>query len=766
MSDTCGEGAKRRLEAGHAAWSEGRPDIAHDLYAEAEALARASGEAWVLSHALTARGLCLYERCEEDKALELHEEARGLASADDGYFAALISRRIAACLMDLGRFEEADAALGPEPAEDAPPEIVLGWRHYRMQLAEQSADLEAVLQHAADIRDDWELHGHKPEIQVMANALVVATTARAVLGADAERASVRAEMASFDETGLSLNLRSNFALLRAEMAFDEGDTEGALAILQDAAATFVASYGNLPSDILSATMDMLRSAGRENEVFDRIDLLWEGGLSDGSARLVDAPSAAADLLGRLLDLSDLAERAPSVWQDVRSRAMELSEHPGTKMDMVWQLKEVLARRLEPPRSRLLLAKQACSAVARLRASDLIFPEARRRYAEARTKPFETALGILYGMGRLAEARSVQDLAQDLCRAPGLSTRLAPAEQGLLTSDECAVANLPMDRNKIDGLIEGTIWAALPAKPVSVEPTYAESTVLRYVRTDSGWIVDATGRSGARRCSIEASTGTLAKAVHAILSAGEAGHRDPEAASLLRRILLDPVSDLLCRGRPIAVSAAGCLSTLPFSLLRPEEELEWVYLRGGSATATRVPSSFGRAALLHDGQVDVRAEEAVLEDTFLLSKHAVNRDGLVDALAARADVLHVAGHFETRGWDSLMTGLRCADQGLLSIRAIKVALGQAAAPPVVCLGLCETAGIFSAGQSEVDLPSLFLHAGSAVVIATAWRISDTEAGCFARRFYTELAQSGDPAGAFSVSRPNESAFMLFVGRGSV
>jgi len=411
-----------------------------------------------------------------------------------------------------------------------------------------------------------------------------------------------------------------------------------------------------------------------------------------------------------------------------------------------------------------MAKRACAAVALRRASDLVFPEARRRYADARMRPFETALGLLYDMGRLAEARAVHDLSLDLRRAAGLPSRLAKGHPELLSGDERAVADLPIGPDKVKGLIDGTIWPARPAEPVAPRPMHARSPTLRYVQTERGWILDATGPSGGRRHTVDASVGTLSRAVHAVLSAGEAGGHDPEAASVLRRALLDPVSDLLAGDRPIMVSAGGALSALPFSALKPDGGTDWLYLRGRSAAPEAVPRCWRKAALLHDGQVDARREEAALRDTTMMTHHVLDSDGLDAALSTGAEVLHVAGHFEIRGWDPAWSGLRRADGGVLTVRAIESALRRHRAPPLVCLGLCETAGILSAARGEIDLPGLFLNAGSSAVIATAWRIGDSEAGRFARRFYTELARDGDPTRAFSASRRDAAAFMLFVGRG--
>lgn len=132
----------------------------------------------------------------------------------------------------------------------------------------------------------------------------------------------------------------------------------------------------------------------------------------------------------------------------------------------------------------------------------------------------------------------------------------------------------------------------------------------------------------------------------------------------------------------------------------------------------------------------RLEAEVVASVFddhkpLLIGQAATRTA-VRSQASAADVLHIAGHGHASAHSPLDSGLVMADGEILTARDLaEDGLGAR----LVILSACESGVAGTELPDEViGLPTGLLHAGASAVLATMWRIPDTDALVFAVAFY--------------------------------
>ncbi|WP_437323208.1 CHAT domain-containing protein [Sorangium sp. So ce381] len=148
------------------------------------------------------------------------------------------------------------------------------------------------------------------------------------------------------------------------------------------------------------------------------------------------------------------------------------------------------------------------------------------------------------------------------------------------------------------------------------------------------------------------------------------------------------------------------------------------------------------------EVEAAAAQFAVEDVTRMVGEECRRDEVLAAIA-RAHVCHFSCHGMNNWNEPLQSGLLMANDEVLTVEALFALPGQRARLAV--LSACET-GIVGTGvpNEVVALPSAFLQAGFAGVVASLWPVYDISASLLMGRFY-ELWRSERLAPAVALRR---------------
>jgi CHAT domain-containing protein len=172
-------------------------------------------------------------------------------------------------------------------------------------------------------------------------------------------------------------------------------------------------------------------------------------------------------------------------------------------------------------------------------------------------------------------------------------------------------------------------------------------------------------------------------------------------------------------------------------------------RTGTASVLTVgaPEHTGMAPLAH-----AASESAAVRAAFAMGESitgpAATRDAVLEALP-RHGVLHFACHGRARPDEPLESALLLAGDEALTVRDLLEQRLPGARLAV--LSACETSVVGTRLVDEVvGLPTGFLQAGLAGVIATSWEVEDESAALLVRRFFDEWS-GGSPAAALRAAQ---------------
>lgn len=321
-------------------------------------------------------------------------------------------------------------------------------------------------------------------------------------------------------------------------------------------------------------------------------------------------------------------------------------------------------------------------------------------------------------------------------------------------------------------------AQSPESVSKLAPKLTEETVLILVRLRSGiaaWTVDSRGISSRW---IPLDVDALDKSIrHMTELCADPHSRSSEIAQEGRRLygwLIAPVADHLKGKNFIAIEPDESLSSVPFRALVTDsgdywgkqaalEQIDSVadYLnrrsepqpqQGGQTLLVSSPPIKGNLARLYpplnfagepvsesDGRTIVRlpGREATLDNI------AKNRDD--------ANVFHFFGHATSRAESSaLLVAAENGDAEFL-LNANRVRSQNWSKTRLVVLSACSTAAGETFGPANRDgLVRGFLEAGAARVIASQWDVDAPATAELFRRFYDQIARSGDTARALQAA----------------
>jgi len=369
-----------------------------------------------------------------------------------------------------------------------------------------------------------------------------------------------------------------------------------------------------------------------------------------------------------------------------------------------------------------------------------FDELKAWLLDRKRQPFESLFLVQIRAGRVQEALDTIERA----KARTFQDAFVHATSGVPdTGWAAAVARADALRDLLPAMSESPVAALLPAGRI-LTALHDRRVLVYFEARGELWRLDvAGGRVRAER--LAASRAPVEELADRFLTAPD----DPEAAAALGALLL-PKDPALQPGSTLTVVPDGVLARLPFAALRENgrrlvEDHAIVYAPSlsvlGAAPGNR--EVVGPPVVLADprGNLAAAAAEGREVARFLktdprLGPAATRR---VLATAARASVLHIAGH---GGWGPGGPWLELAD-GRLAPAAI---LAARLRPRLVVLASCASA--FPAGRGLWGSPgAAFLAAGSGSVLATLGSVEDRNARMLVRLFYEEGGAT-DPAGGLA------------------
>ncbi|BCX05585.1 MAG: hypothetical protein KatS3mg053_3523 [Candidatus Roseilinea sp.] len=239
--------------------------------------------------------------------------------------------------------------------------------------------------------------------------------------------------------------------------------------------------------------------------------------------------------------------------------------------------------------------------------------------------------------------------------------------------------------------------------------------------------------------------------------------DPQTADYLRtfaerilqrlhRALVQPLQNRLPGRRRLYVVPYGLLHAIPFNLLHDGERYlieayeVVVFPTAGLLTRPARHAPSGTTALIYDRQErlpSVYAEVSALTRMFDVRCYAgkdATRSRLHDA---PRQILHIAAHGEHRPDDPDFSYIELADDQLFIDDLLQLDLGY----ELVTLSACETGRMRVAPHDEVmGLSCAFLCAGAGAVLASLWRVDDSDTAALMENFYRSLRQGASKAHA--------------------
>lgn len=221
---------------------------------------------------------------------------------------------------------------------------------------------------------------------------------------------------------------------------------------------------------------------------------------------------------------------------------------------------------------------------------------------------------------------------------------------------------------------------------------------------------------------------------------------------LHRSLIRPLQDRLIGRRRLYIVPYGMLHSMPFNLLYDGahhfiEMFEIVVLPTAGLLAWPAPRApAGAMALVYDRQErlpSVYAEVDALTrmfDTRCYAGGEATRSRLYDA---PRQILHIAAHGEHRPDDPDFSYIELGDGQLFIDDLLQLDLGY----ELVTLSACETGRMRVAPHDEVmGLNCAFLYAGAGAVLASLWRVDDSDTAVLMEHFYRSLCQGASKARA--------------------
>lgn len=221
---------------------------------------------------------------------------------------------------------------------------------------------------------------------------------------------------------------------------------------------------------------------------------------------------------------------------------------------------------------------------------------------------------------------------------------------------------------------------------------------------------------------------------------------------LHRVLIQPCQDRLLGRRRLYIVPYGLLHSLPFNLLYDGalyliEGYEIVVLpAAGLLTRPAHRAERGATALVYDRQerlpstyVEVSALTRMFDVRCYIGRDA-ERSCLRDA---PRQILHIAAHGEHRPDNPDFSYIELADGQLFIDDLLQLDLGY----ELVTLSACETGRMRVAPHDEVmGLNCAFLCAGAGAVLASLWRVGDSDTAALMVHFYRALGRGASKARA--------------------
>jgi tetratricopeptide (TPR) repeat protein len=273
-----------------------------------------------------------------------------------------------------------------------------------------------------------------------------------------------------------------------------------------------------------------------------------------------------------------------------------------------------------------------------------------------------------------------------------------------------------------------------------------------VTAGDAWLVEL-GRAGALRDRLDAVTSDLTMA---------AAHRLGPLARPIRSSLRGQLDELAGRlvnpllpmigDRRVVLTPSGALAGAPWSLMPglagrpvtiPQSATRWLEVRTVEATTPR------RVGLIAGPDL-ARAEEEVARaaaewpNAQALCGPDANAEE-VSAMAARVDVLHLAGHGSHPGENPLFAAVELADGPWFGYDIDLLP----ATPSIVVLSACELGrASVRSGEESVGMTAAWLHAGARSVLSSPVVIADDIACETLARWHALVARGQAPADALA------------------
>lgn len=222
---------------------------------------------------------------------------------------------------------------------------------------------------------------------------------------------------------------------------------------------------------------------------------------------------------------------------------------------------------------------------------------------------------------------------------------------------------------------------------------------------------------------------------------------------VQQLVWAPLAAALADVRRVLVVPCGALGALPFAAFVDERspgiQLAAVPSARLALHGLRRPPDAARSALVFGeptGLPHAVDEAHAIAAMFPGARTFVGDAATVanlQAYAGSADVIHLACHAQFRADNPMFSALQLHDAALTAEAAESLALARS----TVVLSACETAlGEHGTGEEMVGLVRAFLVAGASRVVASLWPVDDRVTARFMAAFYRGLGHGMNPAAA--------------------